>query len=191
MDGGALSFPTSDFLSCSICKSTSFFVIRPPCPVPCTCDKSIPSSLEIFATTGEMNPSPLSRPWEITGGGDWRSTTISSADLISSTVFISGGDSPSSGRISPGSPIHAITVPALTNVPSSTRMASKVPEAGLGISESTLSVLTSKRGSYSLISSPIFFNHLLTVPSTTDSPSWGMITWMGIFPPSSKYYDDK
>ena len=34
--------------------------------------------------------------------------------------------------------------------------------------------------SSTLITSPTFFNQRVTVPSVTDSPSWGIITFVGI-----------
>ena len=37
----------------------SFFVTRPPVPVPGTCDGSMPCSAAIRATTGETNALPL------------------------------------------------------------------------------------------------------------------------------------
>jgi hypothetical protein len=53
---------------------------------------------------------------------------------------------------------------------------SSVPLAGAGTSESTLSLSTSSSGSYSSTRSPTCFSHAPTVPSTTLSPSWGMMT---------------
>jgi len=59
------------------------------------------------------------------------------------------------------------------------------PEVGLGISESTLSVFTSSKDSNSWMLSPSFFNHFITVPSTTDSPNCGMITCVAMLPPNT------
>ena len=47
---------------------------------------------------------------------------------------------------------------------------------GEGISVSTLSVETSRRGSSTATSSPSCFSHRVTVPSVTDSPSAGIVT---------------
>ena len=49
-----------------------------------------------------------------------------------------------------------------------------VPVTGDGISVSTLSVDTSRRASSAETESPTDFNHRVTVPSETDSPSAGM-----------------
>jgi len=51
---------------------------------------------------------------------------------------------------------------------------------GEGISVSTLSVETSTMASSTLITSPTFFNQRVTVPSVTDSPSWGIVTLVAI-----------
>ena len=55
-------------------------------------------------------------------------------------------------------------------------MESKTPEAGDGISVSTLSVETSRSGSSTATESPTFFNQRVTVPSVTDSPRAGITT---------------
>ena len=75
-----------------------------------------------------------------------------------------------------GVPMRASTVPTGTVSPALTRMLSIFPSYGLGISESTLSVDTSKRGSSNATSSPTAFSQLPIVPSVTDSPSLGMVT---------------
>jgi hypothetical protein len=60
--------------------------------------------------------------------------------------------------------------------PGWTRISLRIPEAGAGISASTLSVEISKSGSSRWTLSPTLFIHLVTVPSAIDSPIWGMIT---------------
>jgi hypothetical protein len=62
-------------------------------------------------------------------------------------------------------------VPTSTVSPSCTRISAKVPAAGDGTSESTLSVETSKSGSSRATASPTAFNHFVMVPSVTVSPS--------------------
>src|SRR5450432_549919 len=57
-----------------------------------------------------------------------------------------------------------------------------IPDAGAGISASTLSVEISKRGSSRCTLSPGFFSHLVMVPSKIDSPIWGMTISVGIDP---------
>jgi hypothetical protein len=70
----------------------------------------------------------------------------------------------------------ARTVPTSTVSPSGTRISARTPPAGEGTSESTLSVETSKRGSSRAMVSPTAFNHFVTVPSVTVSPSCGITT---------------
>ena len=70
----------------------------------------------------------------------------------------------------------ARTVPTSTVSPSWTRISARRPAAGDGTSESTLSVETSKSGSSRATASPTYLSHLVTVPSVTVSPSWGIVT---------------
>src|SRR6266540_1897635 len=55
-------------------------------------------------------------------------------------------------------------------------MSTSLPATGDGTSVSTLSVEIPNRGSSRSISSPSFFSHLVIVPSTTVSPSCGIVT---------------
>ncbi len=57
-----------------------------------------------------------------------------------------------------------------TVCPSVTRISTRTPALGAGISASTLSVLISKIGSSRFTSSPTFFNQRDNVPSAIDSP---------------------
>jgi hypothetical protein len=70
----------------------------------------------------------------------------------------------------------ATTVLMGTVAPGWTRISVKIPEAGAGISASTLSVEISKSGSSRSTLSPMAFIHFVTVPSAIDSPIWGMMT---------------
>jgi hypothetical protein len=79
------------------------------------------------------------------------------------------------GAVAP-SATTARTVPTSTVSPSGTRISVSTPPAGEGTSESTLSVDTSKRGSSRSMVSPTAFNHFVTVPSVTVSPSCGITT---------------
>jgi hypothetical protein len=74
------------------------------------------------------------------------------------------------------SPMTPTTVLIGTVAPGSTRISLSTPEAGAGISASTLSVEISKSGSSRWTRSPTFFIHLVIVPSAIDSPIWGMMT---------------
>src|SRR5690348_3561263 len=67
-----------------------------------------------------------------------------------------------------------------TVLPSPTMISCKTPEAGAGISASTLSVEISNRGSSRWTLSPGFLSHFVIVPSKMDSPIWGMMTSVGI-----------
>src|SRR5581483_7498646 len=73
---------------------------------------------------------------------------------------------------SPSAAIVPTTVFTPTVVPSVTLISWRTPEAGAGISASTLSVEISKSGSSRWTLSPGFFSHLVMVPSTMDSPIW-------------------
>ena len=55
-------------------------------------------------------------------------------------------------------------------------MLRRIPDAGEGISVSTLSVDTSRSGSSTSTRSPSFFSQRVTVPSVTLSPSCGIDT---------------
>ena len=70
----------------------------------------------------------------------------------------------------------ATTVPTSTVSSSGTRISARKPATGAGTSESTLSVETSSSGSSASMASPTAFNHVVTVPSVTDSPRAGMRT---------------
>jgi hypothetical protein len=74
------------------------------------------------------------------------------------------------------SAITATTVLMGTVAPGSTRISLSTPEAGAGISASTLSVEISNSGSSRWTRSPTFFIHFVIVPSAIDSPIWGMMT---------------
>ena len=70
----------------------------------------------------------------------------------------------------------ASSAPTATVSSSSTAMPRRMPDAGEGISVSTLSVDTSRSGSSTSTRSPSFFSQRVTVPSVTLSPSCGMDT---------------
>src|SRR6185437_8069321 len=60
----------------------------------------------------------------------------------------------------------------------------KTPEAGAGISASTLSVEISNSGSSRCTLSPGFLSHLVMVPSKMDSPICGMMISVAMVPSS-------
>ena len=85
----------------------------------------------------------------------------------------------------PSVSICAISTPMATVWPSETLIFTSLPSKGEGISALTLSVTTSTSGSSRLTKSPSFFSHLSTVPSVTDSPSWGILIGATPMPRSS------
>src|SRR3954452_1122588 len=74
----------------------------------------------------------------------------------------------------------ASSAPTATVSSSPTTILVRVPEAGDGISVSTLSVETSSSGSSAWTWSPSCLSHRVTVPSLTLSPSAGMVTEVDI-----------
>ncbi len=89
-------------------------------------------------------------------------------------------DSSPPPALSSASPTTASSAPTSTVSSSSTLISRRVPATGEGISVSTLSVETSRSGSSTATSSPTDFNHRVTVPSVTDSPSAGRLTEVAI-----------
>ena len=110
---------------------------------------------------------------ELLGGGDFGAAvdpggTADGALRAAPAVGAAVATSPS--------PMMPTTVLMGTVAPGSTRISLRMPEAGAGISASTLSVEISKSGSSRWTRSPTFFIHLVIVPSAIDSPIWGMMT---------------
>ena len=102
------------------------------------------------------------------------SPPVSSFGFFSSTgfsggfsVWASGVKSVGSNAVpfSPVSLMIARTASTLTVWPSGTRISPSIPDAGDGISESTLSVEISNKGSSLATVSPAFFSHFVRVPS--------------------------
>src|SRR5687767_3695655 len=79
--------------------------------------------------------------------------------------------------------MNANIAPTFAGIPSSARIFNTVPDAGAGISVSTLSVFTSSSGSSSFTESPSFLSHLITVTSSTPSPNNGTSTFVAIRSP--------
>ena len=75
---------------------------------------------------------------------------------------------------SPAGRTTARRVPTFTVLPAGTSTSVRTPATGEGISVATLSVSTSNSASSAYTGSPIFLYQLVTVPSATVSPSWGM-----------------
>jgi len=176
----------------------SFFVTRPPVPVPGTTDGSIPCSAAIRATTGDTKVLPFppgaagaaatgattgSDATAVTGGSGAAAAATGSGTIggaggaASSGVGAGASGAEAGGATSvPAGAIRAMTVPTSTVSPSWTRICATTPSAGLGTSVSTLSVEISSSGSSRPIASPTCLSHFVTVPSDTDTPIWGITT---------------
>src|SRR5579884_1435140 len=170
----------------------SFFVTRPPEPVPGTWEGSIPCSPAILATTGETNALPLPEDCSAAGGAAEGSGAVgagvSAGDAASASASAVAGSGASSAAGAGGSgsaagasaaaepPICPSFVPTSTVSPSWTRICVSVPEAGLGTSVSTLSVEISSSGSSASTCSPSCFSQRVSVPSETDTPICGITT---------------
>ena len=163
----------------------SFFVTRPPVPVPWTAFGSTPCSEAIRATTGETKVRPLPDAGAAAGAGagggaggvGWAvSVAAASEASAASCVAGSGGASGAAAGAAPSGAITASTVPTSTVSPSWTRICATTPSAGLGTSVSTLSVEISSSGSSRPMCSPSDLSHFVIVPSETDTPIWGMTT---------------
>src|SRR5262245_8290937 len=176
----------------------SFFVTRPPVPVPVTNDGSTPCSAAIRATTGETKLFPFPAAsgagalgaWAGGGGacstdGGWAAWTGSAgagagagaAGSAAGGVSAGGGVSEEGGAgADPGGAMVASTVPTSTVWPSGTRIWLTTPAPGLGTSVSTLSVEISSSGSSCAMVSPTCFSHFVTVPSDTETPICGITT---------------
>ena len=178
----------------------SFFVTRPPWPVPGIPPGSTPCWAAIRATTGETNVRPFPSPAGASTGAPATTGSATSGSLAldagsagasatgsasgcaacgSSTSSCSpagagvgsgGAASPPAGRMS------ARTVPTSTVSPSWTRISATTPSPGLGTSVSTLSVEISSSGSSREMASPACLSQRVTVPSDTDTPIWGITT---------------
>jgi 2-oxoglutarate dehydrogenase E2 component (dihydrolipoamide succinyltransferase) len=86
---------------------------------------------------------------------------------------------PEEGAVAVAAPpplMTATTVLTGTVSPSLTLISDSTPEAGAGISASTLSVEISNNGSSRLTASPTCLSHLTIVPSAMDSPICGIFT---------------
>ena len=162
----------------------SCLVMRPPSPVPEIWERLTPCSRAILRTSGEERASSSSScaaGADADGGGTAGAAAFSSAFFTSTLAAgFSATGALAGAAASPSTAIVPTTVFTPTVVPSVTLISWRIPEAGAGISASTLSVEISNRGSSRCTLSPGFFNHLVIVPSTMDSPIWGMMMSVGM-----------
>src|SRR5699024_3278207 len=134
--------------------------IRPNLPVPANCSKLIWCSWARRNTAGEY------LFFILEDSGDVLDCSFSSCSVSAST-----SDTCSLSSVS----IYQINVSTSTVSPSLTTISVIVPVKEDGISAFTLSVVTSAIGSYLLTWSPSEISQVLIVPSTTLSPSLGMV----------------
>src|SRR5581483_599802 len=113
---------------------------------------------------------PLLAPVDLAGSGF-------AASLFAGAALWAAG---AAEAPAPSASITPTTVFTWTVLPSPTLISRSTPDAGAGISASTLSVEISKSGSSRCTLSPGFLSHLVMVPSKIDSPIWGMITSVAI-----------
>ena len=178
---------------------TSFLVTRPRRPVPAICARSRLCSAAMRATTGLIKLRPPGRSFSLS----LRAAAISSpAAAFTATLSVTRAPffastsrtlrltstlpAASAGgwaaACSAALPMIASTAPALTVAPAATRISSRTPSAGAGTSVSILSVEISSSASFFATRSPAPFSQRATVPSTTLSPSCGILTIVDIGP---------
>ena len=145
----------------------SCLVTRPPSPVPLICDTSTLCSAANRATTGDSRVA-FAGCCSTVGDGvgkdvislprsRWRAGVGAACSALADVGVASAAFATVVGASlgsSPGAPITAISVPTLIVSPSGTSTSSRVPSAGDGISEFTLSVMISTSGSYFATLSP-------------------------------------
>src|SRR3954453_14176720 len=158
----------------AIAFSTSSRRIRPISPVPVIDSTARPDSATTRRTRGES-----SRPSRGAGADPPDDAPPDGAPPLTGPPAGAAGAPTAAGAeplmAAPASPIRASTAPTGTVSPSGTTISSSTPSYGLGISESTLSVETSNSGSSKATVSPTDLSQRPTVPSVTDSPSFGMV----------------
>ena len=147
--------------------STSSRRIRPPTPVP----GMEPTSRLFSATNRRTSGESITPPARSTGTGAAAGDPL----VAAAPAGVAGAVGPAVGSVAPASPIRANGVPTGTVSPAGTRISSRTPSYGLGISESTLSVDTSNSGSSISMVSPALLSQEPMVPSVTVSPSFGMV----------------
>src|SRR6266542_1180450 len=175
-DPTAGSLGTPDF-ACSINASMSSLVTRPPVPLPEIRRRSTLCSAASLRTRGEVRTASPDAACDAGAGAGGEVFTGASAEAFTAGVSAAGLDGAAAGApAAPDPPITATTVLTWTVFPVSALISVNTPEAGAGISASTLSVEISKSGSSRLMCSPTFLSHLVMVPSKMDSPICGMTT---------------
>src|SRR6478672_11675507 len=112
-----------------------------------------------------------------------RAGSLPAASVVEATwPDAAAAPAPSAAGASAEAPSSAVSMMAIsaafgTVAPSSTRISLRTPSNGDGTSALTLSVMTSRSGSYLATWSPGCLSHFPIVPSATLSPSWGIVTF--------------
>src|SRR5439155_25434894 len=152
-----------------------------PSPLPDTWERLTLCSRAILRTSGDERACSSSSCFGAADGAGWAgASALGAGGVGAGATFFSAAGAAALGVPSPSLVIVPTTVFTWTVVPSATLMSWSTPDAGAGISASTLSVEISKSGSSRWTLSPCFFSHLVIVPSTMDSPIWGMTISVGI-----------
>ena len=128
----------------------SCLVMRPPRPVPETCERLTPCSRAILRTSGEERASSSSGDFTrgaLTAGAAAATGGFSSFFCEAGFSGTAAAGLAGAAAASPSAEIVPTIVFTPTVVPSDTLISCRTPEAGAGISASTLSVEISKSGS--------------------------------------------
>src|SRR5581483_2254543 len=179
---------------CSACASRSAFITLPCGPDPCSAPRSTPSSRAIRRVTGVAStrrPSPLPAgraalvcaPCALAPACGCGTLAVCSGAgcpaCSGETLGAAWAGTPVLGAaFAAGPPSTSSTTSVactLTISPSYPIVSSTLPRRGLGMVTVALSVITSRSGWSSTISSPAFTSHLTISPSTTPSPMSGSL----------------
>ena len=167
--GAGASGASADPVVTSATARTSSLVIRPPGPVPRTCERSTPRSSAILRAMGEANwRTPTSGEPLAVGG-----TSTGAATVVAVARACSG---PASGTDSPALPMYPMASPVGTVTPSGTTILRSEPLTGASISTTALSVSISTIASCCETVSPSRLSQATTVPFSMSYPIWGITT---------------
>ncbi len=185
---------------------TSSRVIRPPPPVPLTCEGSRPCSRSSRRTAGVMRAlgswsaaidgAAVAAAWSAgaadgagaaagaataaTGSATGRSSEPA-GPCAGSAAGVAAAGVAAGASVPPDSASSSVSMTAISALlgtvsPSWARISLRTPANGDGTSALTLSVMTSSSGSYLATESPGCLSQRPIVPSATLSPSWGIVT---------------
>src|SRR5690242_15206068 len=176
-----LSVDTSSSGSSAVTSSPTDFSHRVTVP-----SVTLSPSAGIVTDVPSPPPPALPPPSDAAGAGAGASSCCgsgaASATCWAGVWVVSASSAEATSPPPPPSPppMTASSAPTSTVSSSATRILVSTPAAGDGISVSTLSVETSRRGSSASTCSPSCLSQRVTVPSVTLSPRAGMVTDVGI-----------